>query len=257
MLLSARSQSLVRAKMMNDPSSPQSEPTLDYARPRAPHRLTVILDAFLRWFTGPPRTWQVVALAVISGLYIYASSIPSGRAQFLLNGSMPCLLLGACFLWPGGLLLLGGDFLLRMIVTVASGRLSALDVRWYISGLLFAAVLITWQTDWPLHLRFEANRSALEACVAELLEAAGGSPPADKRDPAWPVTAFEWYEKDVGGYHVMRVAVFPDHHVVYLTTGGFFKAEWGFVFDPARRDGGPLPKIISLGNGWYTFGIAD
>ena len=60
----------------------------------------------------------------------------------------------------------------------------------------------------------------------------------------------------MGDYHVREVAVFPDEHAVFLTTGGFFRSGWGFLYDPDGHVARVPMELSALGDGWFTFAYA-
>lgn len=208
------------------------------------------------WFAGPPRVWQIVLMAALCWFVLYATSFPRGLSQH--PASILGILLRSCFIWPGGVILLGLDYIIRAVVCTATGRLKPRDWRWYVAGALLAATIAAWKTEPLLRWRFAVNRPALEQAVATLLQTArtakGGE---DDNDVNWPFSRFDWYRGEpLSDYNVIEVAVFPEERVVYLTTGGFFRAGWGFLYDPDTKVNTSYIRLSPLGHGWYMFAYA-
>ncbi|MFH1747526.1 MAG: hypothetical protein ABIG44_10830 [Planctomycetota bacterium] len=209
-----------------------------------------------RWLARPPRLWQITALVIICAFVAHARSFPGGLKQLLFTGSIPWLFFGLCVIWPGGILLLGGDYIARMIACVHNRCFRARDWRWYVAGLLIIATIVAWQTDGLLRWRFSANRAALEGTAARLLQSATLAPAFEDCDLEWPYAAFQLYGQQVGDYHVREVAVFPDERAVFLDTGGFFRSGWGFLYDPDGQVTVTPMELSVLGDGWFTFEYA-
>lgn len=209
-----------------------------------------------RWFGGPPRVWQILLMAALCGFVVYATSFPRGLSQLPI--SVAGLLLRPCCVWPGGIILLGLDYVIRTAACAGTSRFSARDWRWYMAGALLVATIAAWRTEPLLRWRFSANRPALERTVVTLLQttptASGGE---GDEGVNWPFCRFDWYRGEpVGDYNVTEVAVFQEERVVYLTTGGFFRAGWGFLYDPDAKVNTSYIRLSPLGDGWYVFAYA-
>lgn len=208
-----------------------------------------------RWFGGPPRVWQIVLMGLACGFVIYATSFPCGLADLRPVATIAGFLAWTCLFWPGGIILLGIDYVIRTTVCAASQRFNARDWRWYLAGAFLVGTLVAWKTEPLQRWRFSANRPALERTVATLLQttsATGGQEGDD--DVNWPFSRFDWYRGGlIGDYSVREVAVFPEARVVYLSTGGFFRAGWGFLYDPDGRVNTSYIRLSPLGNGWSVF----
>lgn len=204
------------------------------------------------WFARPPRVWQLVGLAIVCALVAYGASFPGGMKQMVLGGSELRLFLVACAIWPGGVVLLGLDYMVRLGVCIHRRCLALSNWRWGTAGILLAASIVAWSTDWLLCWRFAANRPALEGTVAVLLETTTSSPEPGC-DLDWPFAAFVLYGAQVGDYEVQEVAVFPTEKVVFLRTGGVFRSGWGFLYDPHGHVSGVLMQPGHVEGPWFTF----
>lgn len=147
--------------------------------------------------------------------------------QLLLKGGrLP--LMGA--IWPVALVLFGLDYIVRAVVCTRRRCLNARDWRWYAAALLITVIILAWRTDWLLRWRFSAHRAAMEATALAMLESPTAAQAAEEFPLDWPWGAFDYCNKQIAGYGVFETAVFPNERVVFLTTAGFFRAGWGFMY---------------------------
>ncbi len=220
--------------------SPDEDANVRYAA-KGPSPASVLLRRALgslkAWVSRPPRLRAVLALACISGVVVYAVSRPAGLLELLISDSWAWIILAVVLLWPGGVILVSIDYLAHFIGCAIQRRIRARCWRWYPAPLLVLLAVTAWRSQWPLQLRFNVGHRAFEAAAAELLAgpATAHENTSDEiqHDVSYPM--FRDYGKRVGTYHIASVAVFPDEKVVYLLTGGFFRAGWGFVYNPNRH----------------------
>jgi hypothetical protein len=247
--------------MMDAFREDRQAPTLGYASAAARPAPSWLADALRRWWLGPPRVWQIILLAFIFGFFAYTASFPGGSLSTVswyssvFGYSLVGLCAGSCLFWPGGLVLLGLDYLIRLILGMVKRQVRAKELRWYLPPLLILATSWTGNTDRLLRWRFEMNRQALNAEATRLLQSAATAPADPRNDVQWPFSAVQPTDGRVGDYDLIETAVFPNESVVYLTTGGFFRAGWGFVYDPnsvVRTTWAGLP----LGGGWFAYHYA-
>ena len=197
-----------------------------------------------RWFASPPGYVHISAVVAIVLLLVYLKSLPGGFLNVFFK--VPCLLLLA---WPCGALLILVDYFARVLVCLYRRTLSPRQWRWYITPICLLIVIHAWRTEWPLHWRWEKSLSAFEQ-AAQTLITGPGTAPAD-HDPSFFITFLEEYDKQLGTYRVVRVSVHPDEKLVFFMTGGFFRADWGFLYNPTNRKDWFVGAELSPG--WYTY----
>jgi hypothetical protein len=131
--------------------------------------------------------------------------------------------------------------------------------RWYAALLVAALALWAWRTDWPLRWRFERSRPSFEAAAMELLRSGNGSRPLDSENVR---LEFTHCNRTIGSYRVIMICVVPEQRVVYLATNGFFRGNWGFVYNPdgrvldynlERRNDDDMVITRPLLDAWMTF----
>ena len=69
-----------------------------------------------------------------------------------------------------------------------------------------------------------------------------------------PDSVYPWhveYDTLLGTYIVHRVSVHPDKQLVFFMTGGFFRSDWGFLYNPSGRDDWFVRE--ELAPGWYVY----
>ena len=137
-----------------------------------------------------------VALATVAVLTWYSVSVPGYYFLLLM------------FLFYGWLLV-GGTWLVLTIMSIDTARSRALRSPWLIGGValvLPTASALAW--DWPLHVRFQLSRSALDGITAEM--AAPDAPQMIERRSIGLFDA-ESLERFDGGYRfLVRDAGFID-----------------------------------------------
>ncbi len=210
----------------------------------------------VRWqhaFCQAPPLWMLGVAAAVAGYITYLRSITVRDSfAFIGNGGAACsaVLVGA---------LLVADFAIRLARCFKPQSGHRPSWRWFVTPALAVLTLITWQTRWPLRLRFERDRAALEALAEELLATqAAASRPYGSDDHV----EFEWRSRHAGDQFVDGVAIFPEERVVFLVTGGFLRSAWGFVYcpngndptlNPERDDHKDIVVVKPLAPGWMTF----
>lgn len=136
-----------------------------------------------------------VALAIVAIPTWYALSVP---------GSYFLLLMLLFYGW----LLVGGTWLVLAIAWIDKARRGALRSPWLIGGVaMILASASALALDWPLHVRFQLSRPALDRITAEM---AAEAPQMTERRTIGLFDA-EWLEPFDGGYRfLVRDAGFLD-----------------------------------------------
>jgi hypothetical protein len=188
-------------------------------------------------FGSPPPLVLTVLAALIAGyaLWLRSDAFPN------VFGGLPCLAIvaAAC---------LFVDYLIRVVRSLLRRTLRWRDGRWYIAPLLALVVVSGWTTWWPLRLRFQVSRPAFERAAADWL---AKTPATQPYAETWCLN-LRWDQNirtDAGAYRDVELAVFKDERIVFFVTGGFFRAIWGFVYDPDDR---ALETAEDAGHDWVT-----
>lgn len=115
----------------------------------------------------------------------------------------------------------------------AGGEADGRRWRWCVAPLCAALLISIHVTAWPLRVRFEASRAALDSAARDF--AASGQA---GELPRW-----------IGFYRVRGIGRFYHTHAVFFKTGdGIGGVEGaGFVFDPAGARPGELDELCA---GW-------
>jgi hypothetical protein len=169
-------------------------------------------------FCRPPLVWMTLLAAGLTGWSLYLRSAPVAVIAWP----------PVCFGVPLALFVVA-DYCIRLVRCAARRTLHPRNWRWYGLPLLIVFGVSGWQTKWPLRVGFELSRPAFERAATELLARVPSTQPyantgcLEQRYP---------YRMRLGGYQVEFVHVFPDERLVFFVTGGFFRASWGFVYDP-------------------------
>jgi hypothetical protein len=197
---------------------------------------------------SPPSLWELAACVLISLLAIEGATEPSGRPAFVAS----CALGTACFIWPGGAILLAVAYVARLITCVTYETSSWRAWRWYVPPVFLILAAYAHQVDWPLSVRFENSRPAF-AREAEILLANPPAPlpnvPAAVQNSSDFILIKRPFGRYVGSYYVHAIVVHAPQGVVYFFTG---QAESGFLFAPEQDDSSRWRQRL-LGDGWWTF----
>ncbi|MEW6250998.1 MAG: hypothetical protein AB1716_10155 [Planctomycetota bacterium] len=185
----------------------------------------------------PPSLVLIGAAALLAGYALWLRSTPVA----MVVGVWPCIGIAA-----GIWILL--DYSVRLVRCAIRRTLRPGLWRWVPMPLLLIVGVSGWHTRWPLYLRFELDRPAFEATAERWLAQAPATQPYVAtsylelhvpQNPRGPVGSFS----DVEGI------VFKDERIVFFVTDGFFRAFWGFVYDP---DGRALSAPAETGQEWQT-----
>jgi hypothetical protein len=148
---------------------------------------------------------STLALAALAAVTMFCFSVP---------GTYFLVLMWLFYPW----FLVGGVWLVLAIVLIGrAGPRSAVRNRWLLGG--FGLILVTalaFPTSWPLHIRFQLSRPALEALAVEMAR-----PDAPKLIETRQIGLFdaEWIEPFDGGYR-------------FLVAGAGFISPGGLIFSP-------------------------
>lgn len=223
----------------------------------SPHSATSkknIIRSFFTWKAQPPSIVHLVYASAISFTIVYAKSLPDGLSN-LVFGLLPinfCLSIPIALLliWPGGALLILVDYLARVIVCLSRRTWSPRQWRWYVTPVCLLIVIHAWRTEWPLHWRWEHSRPAFEQ-AAQILIAGPSTVPVELQYPDFLYPYHTSYDRRLGSFRVRNVSVHPDEKLVFFMTGCFFRADWGFLYNPTNRKDSFVGEELSPG--WYTY----
>jgi hypothetical protein len=173
-----------------------------------------------RW-SAAPRTGELVAAALCGVIILCAHSAPWSDP---LNHWFDAWFVVLFLLAFGAFAVLCSWWVIRGLVCLAAGN-GAHARRWAAAGAIFAVVISSFLTQWPLHARFFLSRSSFD----ELLRSGRAA-----RD--------EW----IGWYHIVRVRYDAGGVVRVVLPSGLDRKE--FLHE---GQGGPPPRGTRLGGGWY------